>query len=160
MKKMFVYTALALIVVLGSYQLVMARPGQGGGNGGNPPAGKFQPISFVQELKLTDDQVSKIGVLVSNNNTATAALEDKIQASRNELQMLQWSKDFTKEKVDAITKSMKDSMSSRQLLEQKLMVDIKGLLTTEQLTLFNKLHAGKGKGPGEGQKPGKGRGQN
>lgn len=160
MKKMFVYTALALIVVLGSYQLVMAKPGQGGGKPGNPPAAKFQSIGYVQELKLTDDQVNKIGVLIANNNTATAILEDKNQASKNELQTLQWSKDFTKEKVDAIAKTMKDSMTNRQLLEQKLMVDIKNLLTTEQLVLFNKLHQGKGEGPGKGREPGKGRGKN
>lgn len=150
------YTALALILVLGSYQLVMARPGQGGGKGGNPPNENRQPISFVQELKLTDDQVSKIGVLVSNNNTATAVLEDKMQASRNELQMLQWSKDFTTEKADAMIKTMQDSMAKHQLLEEKLMVDIKGLLTTEQLDLFNKLHRGKGDGPGQGREPGQG----
>jgi Spy/CpxP family protein refolding chaperone len=135
----------------------MARPGQGGGNPGNSPAGKFQPISYVQELKLTDDQVSKIAVLIKNNQTASAVLEDKMQINRDSLQTLQWSKDFMQEKVDAITKEMKDTMAQRQLLEQKLMVDIKSLLTTEQLQLFNKLHNGRGEGPGQGQEPGQGR---
>jgi Spy/CpxP family protein refolding chaperone len=120
----------------------------------------MEPISFVAELKLTDDQVSKIGVLVSNNNTATEALEDKMHASRNQLETLQWSKDFTKEKADALIKTMQDSMANRQLLEQKLMVDIKSLLTTEQLAIFNKLHQGprEGRGPGEGREPGEGEG--
>jgi Spy/CpxP family protein refolding chaperone len=157
MKKIFVYTALALIVTLGSYQLVMARPGQGKENPGNSPAAIFQPISYVQELKLTDDQVNKIGVLISNNNTAAAVLEDKMQANRDSLQILQWSKDFTQAKVDVITKEMQDTMAQVQLLKEKLMVDIKSLLTTEQLGLFNKLHAGNGKGPGQGQNPGQGR---
>ena len=157
MKKWFMYTALALILVLGSYQLVMARPGQGAGKGGNPPCENRQPISFVQELKLTDDQVSKITVLIQNTNTASDVLEDKMQTSRNNLQVLQWSKDFSTEKADAIIKVMQDSMAQRQLLEQKLMVDIKSLLTTEQLQLFNKLHNGKGEGPGQGQEPGQGR---
>lgn len=159
MKKWFMYTTLALILVLGSYQLVMARPGQGAGKGGTPPNENRQPISFVQELKLTDDQVSKIGVLIQKTNQESAVLEDNMQSSRNNMQVLQWSKDFTTEKAEAMIKTMQDSMSSRQLLEQKLMVDIKGLLTTEQLALFNKLHQGKGEGPREGRKPGKGRGK-
>jgi Spy/CpxP family protein refolding chaperone len=156
MKKWFMYTALALILVLGSYQLVMARPGQGAGKGGNPPNENRQPISFVQELKLTDDQVSKIEAFIQKTNQESAVLEDNMQTSRNNLQVLQWSKDFSTEKADAIIKVMQDSMAKRQLLEQKLMVDIKSLLTTEQLALFNKLHAGKGEGPGEGQEPGQG----
>ena len=156
---MFVYTALALIVVLGSYQLVMARPGQGAGNGGNPSANRLQPIGYVQELALSDDQLNKITVLIQNNNTACAVLEDKMQSTKNSLQALQWSKEFTQEKATIMTKAMQDSMTQMQLLKQKLMVDIKGLLTTEQLSIFNKLHKGAGKGPGEGKEPGKGRGK-
>ena len=166
MKKMFLYAALALIVVVGSYQFVMARPGHGGGNGGNPPMERRQPISFVTELKLTEDQVSKISTLIQNQQTACTALEDKMQTSRNSLELLQWSKDFTAEKAEAIEKTMQESMSQHQLLQQKLMVDIKSLLTTEQLALFNKLNPGRGRGPkdgngpGQGDDPGKGRGKN
>jgi len=155
MKKLYTYTALALIVILGSYQLVMARPGKGNGDG-PPPDEKRMPISFVQELKLTDDQVSKITALIQTKNTNCAVLEDKMQENKKKMELLQWSKDFSQEKVDAIIKEIKDTMTQLMLNHEKLNVDIKAQLTLEQVQIFNKLQMGKGKGPGNGRGPGRG----
>ena len=158
MKKMFMYAVLALIVVIGTYQIVMAGPRGGCGNGENPPTGIHQVISFVKELKLTDDQVIKITALIQTHETSSTILEEKSQTNKNKLELLQWSKDFTTEKAEAIQKEMQDSMTQMQLLEQKLMVDIKSLLTTEQLELFNKLNPSRRQGPGLGNRPGDGNG--
>ena len=141
---MFVYTALALIIILGTYQLVMAKPGKGKGN--TPQPNRNMPISYVQELKLTDDQVTKITGIIQNNNTACAVLEDKIQLNRDKLQVLQWSKNFSKENVDAIAKEMKDTMTQIRLNNEKLIVDIKAQLTLEQVQVFNRIQMRRMKG--------------
>jgi Spy/CpxP family protein refolding chaperone len=146
MNKLYRYTALALIVLLGSYQLVMARPGQGGGN--QPGKGNDRgPVPFVQALQLTDEQVAKIGALIQESQTKCAVLQDKIQSNTNLMQAIQWSKDFSPEKVEAIMKEMRDTMNQLQLNHQKLDVDIKFLLTPEQLQKYNEIMSG----PKEGQ---------
>jgi Spy/CpxP family protein refolding chaperone len=150
MKKLYTYTALALIVILGSYQMVMARPGQEKG-GDKPGNNNRPPISFVQALQLTDDQVGLITVLIKNNNTACTILEDKMQANKDSMQLLEWSKDFSPEKVEALMKDTRDTMTKLQLNHEKLMVDIKLLLTTEQLQKFNQIMEGPKEGPGQGR---------
>ena len=157
MKKLYTFTALALIVILGSYQLVMARPGKGNGDA-PPPDEKRMPISFVQELKLTEVQISKITPLIQANNVTCTLLEDKMQANKKQMELLQWSIDFSQEKVDAIIKEMKDTMTQLMLNHEKLNVDIKAQLTLEQVQIFNKLQMGKGRGPGPGNGRGPGRG--
>lgn len=151
MKKIFTYTALALIVILGSYQLVMARPGQGRNNPPGNPGQERGPISFVQALGLSDDQVAKIGALIQNNNTVCQPLQDKIQAAKNNLAALEWSKDFSPEKVEALMKEMRDTMTTLQLNHEKLNVDIKLQLTTEQLQKYNQILSGPKEGPGQGK---------
>lgn len=147
MNKLYRYTALALIVLLGSYQLVMARPGQGGGN--KPGNGTDRgPIPFVQALQLTDEQVAKIGALIQESQTKCAVLQDKIQTNTNLMQAIQWSKDFSPEKVEAMMKEMRDTMNQLQLNHQKLDVDIKFLLTPEQLQKYNEIMSGPKEGKG------------
>ena len=152
MKKLYGYTTLALIIILGSYQLVMARPGQGGGERG-PQGNNPGPVPFVQALQLTDDQVNKIGILVQNSQLVCAPLQDKIQANTNQMQALQWSKDFSPEKVEAIMKDTRDTMNLLQLNHQKLDVEIKMLFTPEQLQKYNEIMSGPKEGPGQGKQP-------
>lgn len=149
MKKLYVYTALALIAILGSYQLVMAGPGMGGDHPGqgNHPA----PVPFVQALQLSDEQVAKIGTLIQASQTVVAPLQDKIQSNTNQMQALQWSKDFSPEKMEAIMKDTRDTMNLLQLNHQKLEVEIKMLLTPEQLQKYNDIMSGPKEGPGQGK---------
>jgi Spy/CpxP family protein refolding chaperone len=125
----------------------MARPGQGAGNPqGNKNRG---PIPYVQALQLTDDQVSKIGALIQESQTKCAVLQDKIQANTNQMQALEWSKDFSPEKVQSIMKDSRDTMNLLQLNHQKLEVDIKLLFTPEQLQKYNEIKAGPKDNPGK-----------
>lgn len=152
MKKLYLYTALALIIVLGSYQLVMARPRQG--RGGNPQGNNNRPpISYVQALQLTDEQVSKIGALIQANTTLCAPLEDKIQENTHKMQALEWSKDFSQANVEKIMKDMRDTMALLQLNHEKLNLDIRFLLTPDQLQKYMEIQRRQNEGPGQGQQP-------
>jgi len=151
MKKLYMYTALALIVILGSYQLVLARPGQG--NGPNQPGNGRGPISYVQALELTDDQITKIGALIQANTILCAPLEDKIQENTHKMQALEWSKDFSPENVQNLMKDMRDTTMKLQLNHEKLNLDIRFLLTPDQLQKFMEIQRGPKEGPGQGQQP-------
>ena len=148
MKKFYWYTVFALLVVFGTYQIVVAGPGQGRRN--NSPGNQNQPpVNYVEALQLTDEQVSKIGVLFQNSHITLTGLEDKMQTANHQLQEIQWSKEFTPEKVEGVMKEIKDSMALLQLNHEKLMVDIRFLLTPEQLQRFYEIQSRLNEQPGE-----------
>jgi len=151
MKKIYRYTVFALIMLLGAYQIAIAGPGQGRGN--NQPGNQNQPpVNYVEALQLTDEQVSKIGILFQNSHNTLTGLEDKMHTANHQLQEIQWSKEFTPEKVEGIMKEIRDSMALLQLNHEKLMVDIRFLLTPEQLQRFYEIQSRLNEQPGE-EKP-------
>lgn len=159
MKKVIVYALLALMVIIGSYQLVSAKPGNGGGNGaGNgscTPGSNRQPISYVEKLKLTEEQVSKIGILIKNDNTASLALHQKIQTNNNLLREMEWSKSFNQENADKLIKEIQDARTTMQTNHQNLFADIRALLTADQQKIYDELGGGcTGSGSCDGRGPG------
>jgi len=144
MKKLIVYTTLALLLIVGSYQLVFAKPGRG--NDQERGYILSQAIGYVEKLKLTEEQVSKISVLIQKDNTTSKMLFEKMQASRSVLRELEWSKSFVQANVDKLIKEITDTRTTMQANRQKLYTDINTLLTVDQQKLFADLGFGCGSG--------------
>jgi Spy/CpxP family protein refolding chaperone len=163
MKRMIAYTTLALVLIAGSYQLVFAKPSTGKGNGN---CTQNQAINYVEKLKLTDDQISKISVLIQKDNTTNKTLHEKIQTAMTSLREMEWSKNFKQATVDQLIKDRDDARTAMQTNHQKLITDIKALLTADQQKLFEDLGfgcigggcgGGNGSGCGNGNRKGCGR---
>jgi len=87
MKKILTVTgvvALTLLIAFGTTQMIFAKGGMGNRNGGsgNRSGINNQPVSFVDKLKLNDDQIAKINALIKNDNTSSKTLQDKIRTNR------------------------------------------------------------------------------
>jgi Spy/CpxP family protein refolding chaperone len=134
MKKMISSTTLVLLVFLSVSTMTFARGGRGNGKGCQN--NNNQPISYVEKLKLTDEQVSKITVLIQKDNGETKILQDKIRTNFTTLREMEWSKSFDQTIADKLRKEMSEAQGTMQTNHQKLNVDIRSLLTTDQQNLF------------------------
>jgi len=174
MKKLLIYATLAMVLVVGSYQLVSAKPGNGSGKGSGRGCTTSQPVSYVEKLKLSDDQVSKISVLIQKDNASSKLLHEKMQTTMNALREMEWSKNFLQANADQLIKDIADSRTSMQANHQKLYADIKATLSADQQKLFDELGftgcgngncsgdgscIGTGDGTGSGSRCGKGKGR-
>lgn len=167
MKKLIIYTTLAMVLVVGSYQLVSAKPGNGSGNPSGRGCSTSQPVSYVEKLKLTDDQISKISLLIQKDNATSKLLHEKMQTLMNTLREMEWSKNFLQANADQLVKDIADARTTMQTNHQKLYAEIKALLTADQQKLFDELGfsgcttgncPGDGTGSGSGCGKGKGKG--
>lgn len=134
MKKIITSTTLVLLVFFSVSTMTFARGGKGKGKGCQN--NNNQPISYVDKLKLSDEQVSKITVLIQKDNTSTKTLHDKIRTNFTALREMEWSKSFNQTNADKIRKEMSEAQATMQTNHQKLSVDIRSLLTIDQQNLF------------------------
>ena len=144
MKKLIAYVALALIVVLGSYQLVVAKPTQGKGPGefkqGPMVIGTVSSINLTNKtftLQVKDPQGAEVTYKVTYtdqtkfvNNRETAKPEDLV--SGNQIAVM-GKTDTTAKTIDAAV--------------------------VQLCNMEPPNNPGQGKGPKQGQEPGKGRGK-
>jgi Spy/CpxP family protein refolding chaperone len=161
MKKLIVYATLAMVLIVGSYQLVFAKQGNGSSSGTSRGCTSSQTVGYVEKLKLTDDQIGKINTLIQKDNTSSKFLHEKMQASMNSLREMEWSKNFVLANAEKLIKDRDDARATLQTNQQKLYEDIKALLTADQQKLFGELGfsgCGNGSCSGDGSCDGSGEG--
>lgn len=134
MKKIISCSVFVAILFLSFSTMTFARGGKGNGRGCQNNTNQL--ISYVVTLKLTDDQVSKINVLIQKDNTVSKTFHDKIQTNFTALREMEWSKNFDKTKADKLLKEMSNAQASMKANHQKLNLDIRSLLTVDQQNLF------------------------
>jgi Spy/CpxP family protein refolding chaperone len=159
MKKILIVSgvvALALVLTFGTTQMIFARGGIGNKNGGGgyKNSTNYQPVSYVEKLKLTDNQTNKINDLIKNDNISSKILQDKIRTNMSLLREMQWSKNFDQANADKLLKEINESRTTLQTNKQKLNMDIRALLTTEQISLYKSLYRDQGFGNCDGSRYG------
>lgn len=160
MKKLVIYGTLALVLVLTASQLVFAGPKNGkGGNCGGGMSNRGA-INWVSELKLTDDQVTKIQGILQKDAADTEALYNTLHKTQTELRNLGWSKNYSEDKINALQDTIQKTHESIQASHQTAMKEIYALLTDAQKKIYDDKGGcpgtpGEGRGPGNGGKGGR-----
>lgn len=137
MKKFLSSTTLVLLVFLSISTMAFARGGKGNGKGCQN--NNDQPISYVEKLKLTDDQINKIAVLIQKDNSVTKTQQDKIRTNFTALRQMEWSKSFDQTTANKLLKELSEAQATMQANHQKLNGDIRSLLSIDQQNLFVRI---------------------
>lgn len=164
---------LAVVVFLGSASIAMARggmgPGMGSGMGGGMGQGMgcgMGPMMLhgLDQLNLSAEQWNKVQALKNAQMKAVAPLQNQIFAKRNEMRLLWAETNPDGAQILAKQKELGELQNQMREKATQLMLDVRKVLTPEQLTKFTVLGAGmggrhgfcpfQGGGPGPGPGPG------
>jgi Spy/CpxP family protein refolding chaperone len=164
---------LAVVVFLGSASIAMARggmgcgmgPGMGGGMGQGMGCG-MGPMMLhgLDQLNLSAEQWNKVQGLKNAQMKAVAPLQNQIFAKRNEMRLLWAETNPDGAQILAKQKELGELQNQMREKATQFMLDVRKVLTPEQLTKFTVLGAGmggrhgfcpfQGGGPGPGPGPG------
>jgi Spy/CpxP family protein refolding chaperone len=160
---------LALMVLLGSASLAMARGGMGCGMGpdmGHGMGGGMGPMMLrgLDQLDLSAEQWSKVQALKSAHMKAVAPMQNQLFAKNNEIRLLWAEPKPDGAQILAKQKELGELQSQMREKATQFMLDVRKVLTPEQLTKFSVLGPGmgahhgfcphQGVGPGPGPGPG------
>jgi len=161
MKKLVMYGTIALALVLTASQLVFAGPKNPGQGDRQYPGGANVSVNWVSELKLTDDQITKIQTLLTKSNTETAPLYVKLHNTQTELRNLGWTKNYSDDKVKTLQDTIQSTHEAIQTSHQTMYEAIYNLLTDAQKKIYIEKggctgNPGDCRGPGNGGRKGRG----
>ncbi|MDN5347857.1 MAG: hypothetical protein PWP65_1421 [Clostridia bacterium] len=125
-KKKLLLLTLTLVLVLGAVHVAWAAPwgfGRFGGVNGTSP---------VQELGLTDQQVTQIQDLQQKMYEKTRDLRIKLMDAMFSLRQLRWQKDPDQAAIDAKIKEINDLRAQLQQATQEFRQQMDSVLTPEQ----------------------------
>ena len=148
--KKFICSIVVVIFILSMADLVLARGGRDGSRLGMPRHQWWQNEKIVNELDLSEDQISKINKISQANRRQLIKLRSEIQLVTLDLEAVMDAKDFDLKKAKAIVDKI-DKIRS-QMGQQKMngLLEIRNVLTQDQ---YLKL---KLKGKQRGRKHGRG----
>ncbi len=160
---------LALVVLLGSASLAMARggmgcgmgPGMGHGIGSGMGCG-MGPMMLrgLDQLNLSAEQWSKVQALKSAHMKAVTPIQNQLFAKRNEIRLLWAELNPDGAQIIAKQKELGELQIQKREKATQFMLDVRKVLTPEQLTklsvLGSDMGARHGFGPQHGPGPGPG----
>ncbi len=165
MKKMIVLTA--LVVLLGSTSLAMARGGMGGGmgpgmgggmgcamGGMGPGMGGGMVFHALDNLNLSAEQWSKVQALKEAHLKDVVPLQNQLFAKRNELRLLWSQANPDAGQIQAKQKELGDLHTQMRLKATQLFFEVRKVLTPEQQTKLSVMGPGMGRGWHHGRGPG------
>jgi len=136
---------LALVVLLGSASLVMARGGMGCGMGPGMGGG-MGPMMLhgLDQLNLSAEQWGKVQVLKGAHMKAVTPVQNQLFAKRNEIRMLWAEPNPDGAQILAKQKELGELQGQMREKATQFALDVRKVLTPEQLTKFSVLGPGMG----------------
>jgi Spy/CpxP family protein refolding chaperone len=124
MKKWIMFASLALAVVIGTASLTYAKGGPGTSN--------RKTVGWATVLELTDAQIAKIQTTLKSSNQEATAKMQAMQQTMGSLRELEWSKDYSDEKAQALIDQMQKTREEMQAVRQSSQDSIYNELTDAQ----------------------------
>lgn len=140
MQRKIVLLTITLLLVFGIVQVAAAA---GMGWGGDDPR-MLSRANLIDELNLTDQQISKMREINQNTYKQTRDLRIKLMDSMHELKQLKLQKNPDEAQIDAKVKEIKDLREKIYSIKQQSRQECQSLLTQEQQTKMNQLKSKKG----------------
>ena len=117
--------SLLVIGILGSATIVLARNGQGRGDG--------MPLMGLWALDLSSEQKAAIGSMLPAYREEKQALRDQLHAARETMQTLMAADKMDEEGIREASRAMAPLMEEMAVLRARFVFDLKGILSPEQV---------------------------